>query len=125
MLKHKRMVPIEVSTGSRKSQNKRMEVLKVRCGKKLPGTLVTGETIVRKASEFSSTRTETSTKECGRWTKNMGRVPTGEVRIANSGESTLAIGSKIKSTVEELSSSKTVIDMMGIGSMACHKAKEE
>lgn len=56
-----------------------MEALKEKCGQDLPGTLVIGEITARKVSVFNFIRTVTNMKECGPWTKSMGKVLTGEM----------------------------------------------
>ena len=70
---------IEVCTGLRRSQDKKMEASKERCGLGHPGILVTGEIIVKKDLEYSSIRMETSMKVCGLWIRSMGKVHTGEM----------------------------------------------
>ena len=74
---------IEVYTGLKRSQNKRMGQLKVKYGLNHLDILVIGETIAKKDLVFSSTKTEINTKECGLWTKNMDKVLTGEMKIIN------------------------------------------
>ena len=125
MLKLKRTGHIEVCTGLRRSQDKRMAPSRVKSGRPQAGTLVTGETTARRDSVFSSTRMVTSMRACGPWTRSMDRVLTGEMRIASSGESIPVIGSRIKSMAEVLSSSRTAIDTMDTGSMECLKEREE
>jgi len=125
MQKHKRMDHIEVYTGSKRSQSKKMVQFKEKCGLSLQDILVTGETTAKKDSVFNSIRMEISTKVCGQWIRNMVKVPTGEMKIASLEENIPEIGSKIRSMVEELSSSKTLIGTMDIGSMVCHKEKVE
>ena len=83
MRKHKRMGPTEASTGSRKRSDRRTEASKVRCGNHLRSTLVTGVITARKASEFSSTKMETSMKVCGLWIKGMVKERTGKMRVQN------------------------------------------
>lgn len=61
----KETVLIEQSTGLKRSQSKKMALSRVRCGKSLAGTLVTGETIAKKVSVFNSIKMVTSTKACG------------------------------------------------------------
>ena len=116
---------IEVSTGLKKSQDKRMVASKEKCGKKHQDTSEIGETIAKRASVFNSIRMVINMKVCGLWTKNMGKVPTGETNQVNLEENILVIGSKTKSMVEEHSSLKTATDMMVIGSMVCHKVRVE
>ena len=125
MLKLRRMGLIEVCTGLKRSQDKKMVRSKAKYGRPLAGILETGETTARKGSVFSSTRMATSMRACGPWTKSMDKVHTGEMRIASLGESIPVIGSRIKSMVEVLSSSRTAIDTMDTGSMECLKEKEE
>jgi len=125
MLKHKRMDLIEVYTGSKRSQDKKMDLLKVKFGPNHQGILVTGEITARKDSVYNSIRTVISMKECGQWTRNMVKVLTGEMKIANLEENIPEIGSKIKSMVEVPSSLRIVIDTMVTGSTVCHKEREE
>jgi len=125
MPRHKRMDLIEVFTGLKRSQNKKMDQLKEKCGLNHLDILVTGETIARKDSVFNSTRMEISMKECGLWIKNMVKALTGETKIASLEENTQVTGLKIRSMEEAPSSSKIAIDTMDIGSMVCHKEKEE
>ena len=115
MLKLRRMVHIEVYTGSRRSQSKKMAVLKVKCGKKLLDILVIGEITARKALVSNSIKTEINMKVCGLWIRNMVRVLTGVMKLESLEESILEIGSKTKSMEEEPSSLRIVIDMMDIG----------
>ena len=42
-----------------------------------------GETIAKKDSVFSSIKMETSTKECGPWTRNTVKARTGEMKITS------------------------------------------
>lgn len=60
-----------------------MVASKERCGLGLHDILVIGETTVKKGLEYSSTRMETSTKECGLWTRNMAKEHTGEMTTIN------------------------------------------
>ncbi len=125
MQKHKRMDHIEVYTGSKRSQSRKMVQFKEKSGLSLQDILVTGETIAKKDLVFNSTRMETSTKVCGQWIRNMVKVLTGEMTPISLEENILAIGSRIRSMEEALSSLRIVIGMMDIGSMECHKEKEE
>jgi len=83
MQKHKRMDHIEVYTGSKRSQSRKMVQSKEKCGLSLQDILVTGETTAKKDLVFNSIRMETSTKVCGQWIRNMAKVPTGEMKIAS------------------------------------------
>jgi hypothetical protein len=60
-----------------------MVALKERCGLDHHDILVIGETTAKKVLEYNSTRTETSTKECGLWTRNMAKEHTGEMITIN------------------------------------------
>jgi hypothetical protein len=121
----RRTVLIDLSTGLRKSQNRRMELLKEKCGKAHPDILEIGEITAKKDSVSNSTLKEINTKVCGQWIKNMAKEHTGDMNMASLEENIPVIGSKIRSTEEVHSSLRTVIVMMDIGSMACHKVKEE
>lgn len=125
MLKLKKMGHIEVYTGLKRSQDKKMAPLRVKSGRPPVGTSETGETTARRDLVFSSTRMVTSMRVCGPWTRSMDKVLTGEMRITSLGENIPAIGSRIKSTAEVLSFSKTAIDTMDTGSMECLKEREE
>ena len=83
MQKLRKMDLTGVSIGSKRSQDKKMEASKVRSGPGPTDTLVTGETTARRALVSNSTRTETSTRACGPWTRNMVRVPTGGMSRAS------------------------------------------
>jgi hypothetical protein len=87
--------------------------------------LETGRTTARMVLVFSSIRTETSTRECGRETEDMVKELTGEMKLVNLEENTLEIGLKTRSMAEELSSIRMAIDMTDTGSMANHKVKVE
>ena len=78
MRKLRKMVLIEVYTGSRKRIDKKMELLKEKSGLTVPGTSVTGETTARKASVSNSTKMVINMKECGQWIKNMDKELTGD-----------------------------------------------
>ena len=117
------MEPTEASTGSRKRSDRRMEASKVRCGSHLRSTSVTGATTARKALEFSSTRMEINMKVCGPWIRGMAKERTGKMRVQNCDVNTQAIGTKIKSTEEVLSSTKMEIDTMATGSTDSLKVK--
>lgn len=109
------MAHIEVYTGLKRSQDKKMVVLKVKCGQGHRGTLVTGEIIARKVLVYSFIKMLINMKECGLWIRNMVKEHTGEMMQINSEESTQEIGLKTKNMVEEHFSLKIVIDMMGTG----------
>jgi len=125
MLRLRRTVLIDLSTGLRKSQSRRMEPSKEKCGKAHPAILEIGEIIARKDLVYNSTQREINTKVCGQWIKSMAKEHTGDMKLENSEENIPVIGLKIRSTEEEHSSSRTVIVMMDIGSTVCHKVKEE
>jgi hypothetical protein len=55
----------------------------------------------------------------------MVKVLTGEMKMQNLEESTQVTGSRIRSMEEAPFSSKIAIDTTDIGSMVCHKEKEE
>jgi hypothetical protein len=125
MQKLRKMVLIEVFTGLKRSQSKKMAVLKEKCGKKLQDILVIGEITAKRVSVFNSIKMEINMKACGQWIKNMVRVLTGEMKLESLEGNIQEIGSKIKSTVVEPSSLRIVIDMMVIGLMVCHRVKVE
>ena len=81
MLKRKRMVHIEVCTGLRRSQDKKMVVSKVKCGKRPQDILVIGEITAKRVSASNSIKMEINTKECGQWIKNMDKVLIGDKKI--------------------------------------------
>jgi len=72
------MVPIEVSTGSRKNPDKRMAVLREKSGLAHLGTLEIGGIIARRGLGFSSIRMGISMRECGLWIRNMDRGRIGD-----------------------------------------------
>ena len=115
MLRLKRMVHIEVYTGLRRSQNKKMAALRVKCGKRPLDILVIGEITARRVSVSNSIKTEINMKECGLWTRNMVRAHTGEMKTESSEENIPEIGLKIRNMVVVPSSLRIVIDMMVIG----------
>jgi hypothetical protein len=119
------MDPTEVSTGSKKSQGRRMAPSREKFGRLLAGILETGEITARRDSAFSSTKMETNMKACGPWTKSMDKVLTGGTRVESSGESIPAIGLKTRSTAEEPSSLKIATDTMATGSTECRKERAE
>ena len=80
MQKLKRMGHIEVCTGLRRSQDKKMVASKVRFGKKPQDILVIGEITARRVSASNSIKMEINTKECGQWIKNMDKVLIGDKR---------------------------------------------
>ena len=116
---------IDLSTGLRKSQSRRMELSKEKSGKAHPAILEIGEIIARRDSVSSFILKEINTKVCGQWIKNMAKELTGDMKLVNSEENIQVIGLKTKSTEEEHFSLRTVIVMTDIGLMACHKEKEE
>jgi len=125
MQRLRRTALIDLSIGLKKSQSRRMELLKEKNGKAHPGILEIGEIIAKKDSESNSTLKEINTKACGQWIKNMAKEHTGDMKLASLEENILVIGSKIRSMEEAHSSLRTVIVMTDIGSMECHKVKEE
>jgi len=86
-----------------------------RYGRSHPGISVIGEIIARRGLVYSFIRMETSMKECGPWTKSMGKELIGEMKILSLEESILEIGLKIKSMEEVRSSSRTLTDTTDIG----------
>jgi hypothetical protein len=64
-------------------------------------------------------------RACGKGTNVMVRAHIGETREANSAVNIPEIGSRTRSTVEVLSSTRTEIAMMATGSQECLKAREE
>ena len=125
MLKPKRMDLIDLSIGLRRSQDKKMEPSKEKCGRVPPDTSATGETTAKKDLESNSTPKATSTKACGPWTRSTVKVLIGAMKVANYEESIPVIGLKIKSMVAVHSFSKTVTDTMATGSTECPKEKVE
>jgi hypothetical protein len=115
MQKLRKMDHIEVYTGLRRSQSKKMAALKAKCGKRPQDILVIGGITARRVSVFNSIKMEINMKECGQWTRSMARAHTGEMRMESSEENTPEIGSKIRSMVVVPSSLRIVIDMMVIG----------
>ena len=102
-----------------------MVALKVKNGRWHPDILVIGKITARKVLEYSFTKTETSTKECGQVIRDTGKGHIGEMKVANSGESTLVTGMKTGNTEEVHSSIKMETDMMVTGLMVNHKVKVE
>lgn len=119
------MVHIGQFIGSIRSQNKKMEHSKEKCGKMPLDTSAIGETIARKVSVYNSTKMAINMKACGPWIRSMVRALIGEVKAPSYAGSTQGIGSRIRSMAEGHSFLKIAIDMMGIGSMACHKGRAE
>jgi hypothetical protein len=68
---------------------------------------------------------EISTKECGSKTGDMDKERIGGMKVENWGENTLETGLKTRNMEEERSFIRTETDMMGIGTVECHKEKEE
>ena len=77
------MVHIDQYTGLKRSQDKKMEASKERCGLALPDILVIGETTAKKVLVFSFTKITTNTKACGPWIRNMDKEHTGEMTVAS------------------------------------------
>ena len=125
MQKLKRMVHTAQSTGLRKRQDKKMELLKEKCGKKARDTSETGETIAKKDLVFNSILMEINMKECGPWIKSMDKELTGEMKAVSYEENILVIGSKIKNMEEVLSFLKIATVMTVIGLTECPKEKVE
>lgn len=123
-IKRKRTVHTDQSTGSRRSKDKRMEVLRERNGSMHLGILETGRIIKKMVSAFNSTRTVTNTRVYGKEINAMGKVLIGGTKMVNSEESTQATGLKIKNTVEAPSSTKMEIDTMDIGYQECLKERD-
>jgi len=69
---------IVLSTGSRRRRSKKMALLRVRSGRTLLATSVTGEIIAKKASVSNIIKTETNMKACGLLTRNMDKELNGE-----------------------------------------------
>jgi len=83
MLKRRRMDLIGRFIGLKKSQGKRMEVSKERCGRRQAGILEIGEIIARKDLVFSFILMEINMRGCGLWTKSTDKVLTGAVKVGN------------------------------------------
>lgn len=113
--KRKSRVHIEVFTGSQRRSGRKMAASKVSSGQLLPGTSVIGKTTAKKDSASSITRKATSTKACGLPTKDMAKAPSGETKAANSAESTLATGTRIKCTEGALFFTKMETATTGTG----------
>ena len=77
MQKLRKMDHIEVYTGLRRSQDKKMVASKVRFGKRPQDILVIGE-ITARSTASNSIKMEINTKECGQWIKNMDKVLIGD-----------------------------------------------
>ena len=114
----------EVCIGCKRSKLRKMEPSREKSGNHLKSISETGETTSRKVSVFNSTRVETSMRVCGLKIKDMAKVPTGELKVRNSEESTQETGMKIKSMEEELSSTRMETDTMVTGSMDSHKERD-
>ena len=104
---------------------RRMEASRARSGSTLLATSATGKRTRRTDSAFSSTRTETNTRDSGRETSVTAKALTGATRLASSEESIQETGLKTRSTVEGLSSIRTVTGTTVIGSPACLRVKVE
>ena len=117
------MERIAASTGSKRRTRPRTAPSKVRSGRHHKSISETGATTARRASAFSSTPTEISTKACGPSISATDRERTGRTRAQSYAVSTRVIGTKIRSTVEEHSSTKMAIVTMAIGSTDFPKAK--
>jgi hypothetical protein len=123
-IKHKRTAHINQSTGSRRSKDKRMEVLKERNGSMHQGTLETGRIIKKMVSAFNSIKTVTNMRVYGKEINAMDKGLIGGMKMVNSEESIQATGLKIKNTVEAPSSIKMEIDTMDTGYQECHKERD-
>jgi hypothetical protein len=123
MLRLKEMVLIEQSTGSKRSQSKRMAPSKVSLGRSPADILVTGGIIAKKVLVFNFIKMVTNMKACGLLIKNMVKVIIGAMKMANSEESTQEIGSRINNTEEAPFSSKMATVTMDTGSTECLKVK--
>lgn len=115
MPKLRKMDLIDRFTGLRKSQDKKMEASKEKNGQVHPGISETGLITVRRVSEFNSSITVISTKECGPWIRSMVKAHTGDLTVVSSEENTQAIGLRTRSTAEVHSSSKTQTGTMDTG----------
>ncbi len=113
------------STGSRRSRDKRTEASRERSGNTHLATLVTGRRIRRTDLAFSSTKTETNTRDYGNVISVTVKAPTGATRRANCAVNTQETGSRIKSTVAAPSSTRTATDTMVTGSLECLRARAE
>jgi hypothetical protein len=100
-----------------------MEASRAKSGSMPPGTSATGRITRRTALAFSSTRMETSMKACGKETSATAKEPTGGTKVASLEENTPAIGSRIRNTVEALSSIRMAIAMTVTGWLACPREK--
>jgi hypothetical protein len=88
----------------RKNKGRRTEASRGRSGNTLADTLAIGRTIRRTDSAYSSTKTVTNMKACGRGTSDTVRALTGVMRTASCVVSTRETGSKIGSMAEAHSS---------------------
>lgn len=113
----------EASTGSRRRSDRKTEASKERCGSPPRNTSVTGVITARKASESSSTRTETNMKVCGPSIKDMAKERTGKMKAQSCDVNTQVTGMKIKSTEEAPFSIKMETDTTVTGSMDSRRVK--
>jgi hypothetical protein len=117
------MERIDLFTGSKRSKDKRMVQLKERSGSMHPATLVIGKTTRRTVLVYSSTKTATSTRDCGKETNATVRGRTGGMSQANSGENTPVIGSRTRNMVAAPSSTKMEIVTMATGLPGCLRVR--
>ena len=79
--KHRKMEPIEVYTGYRRSRHRRMVLLRVKSGSHHRSILAIGEITLRRDSVLNSTKMETNMRVCGHKTNAMVKVLTGKLRV--------------------------------------------
>jgi hypothetical protein len=115
MLKLKRMAPTELFSGSKNRKQKKTVPSRETNGSHPQSMLEIGVIIAKKVLVSSTIKMATSMKVCGLLIKDMVKALTGEMKTKSSDVSILVIGLKIKSTVEELSFTRTEIVMMVIG----------
>jgi hypothetical protein len=123
--KLRKMAHIAPFTGLRRSRDKKMEASRERNGCTHPDTSETGRKTRKMVLAFNFTTTATSTKDCGKETSAMARVPTGATKLVSFAVSTQETGMKIRNTAEVLSSTKMGTDTTDTGSRGCLRAKEE
>merc|ERR1740139_524958 len=90
---------------------------RVKYGKPVRSTLVTGATTVKKVSASSSTRTKISMRVCGPLISVTVKAHTGRMRVTNSVVNTQEIGTKTRNMEEALSFTRMEIDTTDTGSM--------
>ena len=109
------MAHIAPSTGSIKRTNRRMALSRVKCGKPVRSTSVTGAITAKKASASSSTRIKISMRECGPLTSATAKAHTGRMRETSFVVSTREIGTRTRSMEEAPSSTRMETDTMDTG----------